>query len=307
LTPGDRRRINRDTLYRDTLYRRRAVPPEPSASIAAPGSLAAAASTTGARFAEVLRDIARGGLAGLLAGILVGGIGGRIVMRLATLVSPASVGSFTENGNAIGTISLEGSLAVLIFGGLGAGIVAGVVWVVVSPWIPGRGAVRVVLTAALAVALGGLFLVSAENTDFLVLSGEAAIIGLLLGLIGLIGATVAWLDSRLERRLPPVAGHDGAVIGYGVVSVLGLLIVPGAIGFYTTANGCGCAAPPVWTAAALLLVGGALLAWWWIRISTGRSTMPAALAWTGRAGVIVAAATGLAHLVPEVAAILAAS
>lgn len=54
---------------------------------------------------EVLRDIARGGIAGAIVGITVGGLGGRAVMRIAAILHPDAVGALTENGNRIGYIT----------------------------------------------------------------------------------------------------------------------------------------------------------------------------------------------------------
>ena len=102
---------------------------------------------------EVLRDIARGGLAGALVGIVVGGLGGRLVMRIAALLHPDAVGALTENGNRIGEITLGGTLSLILFGLISCAM-AGAVWVVVSPWIPGRAGVRALLAAGLAIAIG---------------------------------------------------------------------------------------------------------------------------------------------------------
>ena len=41
---------------------------------------------------EILRDIARGGIAGLAVGIVVGGLGGRVAMRLIALLIPEATG-----------------------------------------------------------------------------------------------------------------------------------------------------------------------------------------------------------------------
>jgi hypothetical protein len=89
------------------------------------------------RTGEVLRDIARGGISGVLAGIVVGGLGGRLVMRIAALLHPDAVGALTENGNRIGDITLGGTLTLVRFGIISCAM-AGAVWVIVSPWIPGR-------------------------------------------------------------------------------------------------------------------------------------------------------------------------
>jgi hypothetical protein len=62
------------------------------------------------RTGEVLRDIARGGIAGALVGIVVGGLGARLAMRLAAILHPDAVGALTENGNRIGDVTMGGTL-----------------------------------------------------------------------------------------------------------------------------------------------------------------------------------------------------
>src|SRR5215213_7874066 len=73
---------------------------------------------------ELLRDIARSGIAGIIVGVFVAGLGGRVVMRIAAILHPRAVGLTTENGEVIGAITLSGTLALLVFGGLGMGLVA---------------------------------------------------------------------------------------------------------------------------------------------------------------------------------------
>ena len=63
-------------------------------------------------------------------------------MRLATILHEDRVGLLTENGEVIGRITLNGTFALMMFGGLGMGLLAGTIWVIVSPWIPGRGLAR---------------------------------------------------------------------------------------------------------------------------------------------------------------------
>ena len=101
----------------------------------------------------IMRDISRGGLTGAIVGLVALGIGGRLVMRLAALLVPEATGLTTENGNRIGDITQDGTMF-LILGGIILGLLAGTVWVVVSPWIPGRGLVRALITMPIAVALG---------------------------------------------------------------------------------------------------------------------------------------------------------
>jgi hypothetical protein len=258
-----------------------------------------------ARLGEVLREIVRGGLAGAIAGVVVGGIGGRIIMRIAALISPDAIGFRTESGAVIGAITAEGTLGVLVFGGLFGGVVAGVIWVVVSPWIPGSGWRRWILAMPLAVALGGFFLTRSDNPDFAVLGPNAPILALLLALVGLIGAAIAWLDELLDRRLPQVATRALApILGFGLVAIIGALFLPLAIAFFTTRQGCGCTLPPELTGWALVTVGVATAAWWALRIVAGRQDPPAALLVAGRVALLAATILGLAHLIPEVTGIL---
>jgi len=118
---------------------------------------------------DVMRDITRGALAGMIAGALVVGPGGRLVMRLAAPVDPDAVGLLTENGNRIGDITIGGTIELLLFGGLLAGLFGSVVWVTVSPWIPGNRWARALLAMPVAVAIFSFRLIEADNPDFRIL------------------------------------------------------------------------------------------------------------------------------------------
>src|SRR3954452_12277734 len=151
----------------------------------------------------IVRDISRGGLTGLIVGVVGGGIGGRIVMRVSALLVPSSSGAFTENGNRIGDITAVGTLGLMLFG-LAVGVFAGAIWVVVSPWIPGRGLPRAVATMPLAVAVGSTVLIVGDNRDFLILDHHPAVVAVLLGLIAVIGLLFPLVDEWLDRRLPVI-------------------------------------------------------------------------------------------------------
>ena len=47
-----------------------------------------AEAVTTTRISVLLRDLARGGMAGAIGGVLIAGVGGRVVMRLAALAVP---------------------------------------------------------------------------------------------------------------------------------------------------------------------------------------------------------------------------
>jgi hypothetical protein len=258
--------------------------------------------STAARLAAILREIARGGLAATIAGGLVGGLGGRLLMRVAALLNPDATGRLTENGEVVGAITLNGTLALIFFGGLLGGMAAGIVWVVVSPWLPGRGRTRWLLAAGVTLALGGSFLVRANNTDFLVLEPDPLLVALLLGLVALIGAATAWFDERLERRLRRPGPNPWPSIGaYGLLVALGALALPiildAYFSFELSPN------PPVWAGRAIAVVGGLTVLAWVLRLVAG-TRPPPALTTAGRIALALALVAGLAHLGPEVARIV---
>ena len=283
----------------------RSVPAATGLDPAVHGARAAAA-------AAIVRDIARGGLAGLLTGAVVGGLGGRIVMRVAALLSPDAIGRLTENGNRIGTISIEGTLAVLMFGGVLSGIVVAIVWVVASPWLPGAGRLRWAIAAVLAAALGASFLTNSHNPDFATLAADPLVVALLIGLVALMGATVAVLDGALDGRLPASGGSvRPALVVYLALAVIGVGFIPFALGFFTSQTGCGCVEPPVISGIALVAVGVVTASSWLIRVASAAagpaSGPPRALRIAGGLALLVAGAAGAVKLVAEVSRILAAA
>lgn len=261
-------------------------------------SLASGAGT--ARLAVLARDLVRAGTAGAIAGVLVAGIGGRLVMRFAALAIPASHGALTDNGNRIGAITLDGSLALivvgLLFGGFGA-----ILWVVVSPWLPGHGIRRALVAMPVTVAIGGNTLIQGENPDFRVLEHSPLVVAMLVGLVAVFGLVLALLDDRLDDRLPAAGtGSSGLSIAYAVLIAGGVLLLPLAIGaFFDARSG----APAL--GLALVANGFATSAWWVLRY--GGATRPGRhLMIAGRAALLSAVVLGSAALEPEVAAALGA-
>lgn len=262
----------------------------------------------GPRLALILRDIARGGVAGALAGLVVGGIGGRLVMRVAAMLNPDATGRLTESGEAIGAITANGTLALLFFGGLLNGLLAGLIWVIASPWIPWSGGRRILAGAFLAVALGAPLLLLTTRGDFVTLDQDLAILVLLVGLVGLVGAGVALADARLDRALPrPTGFRSPSTWVYAAVTLLGLLVVPLAVGFYLSPETCGCANPPRPAGWALIAVGLTTAGGWLVAVATGRTDPPPALRAIGRLSLLAAAGLGTVRLVGELTGILGAA
>ena len=247
---------------------------------------------------EVLRDIARGGIAGIIVGLLVAGLGGRLVMRLATILHEDTVGIFTENGEVIGSITLNGTLALMTFGGLGMGLLAGTIWVIVSPWIPGRGLVRALVTAIAAMALGTPPLVQRTNSDFIVLGYDPMVVVLLVGLVGLVGFSIALVDGALDARLPhPLGGIKISTTVYLIVTLMGvLLIFPLVIAILLDQPEYRA---PIRAGWALAVVGACTLTWWVLRVK-GRSAPPKALRLAGTVSLLVAVVLGVVTSLPHI-------
>lgn len=245
------------------------------------------------RFGPVVRDIARGGLAGALTGALVAGIGGRIVMRLAALIVPSAVGLATSNGNTIGDITIGGTFALIVLGTF-FGLAVGTIWVAISPWIPGRGLRRALLAAPIAVAVGGFGLVDRRNGDFVVLGHDAFVVAILLGLVALIGFTIALVDDRLDGVLPmPV--RPGAALAYSALCAFGALFtVPAVLASFFTGED----ARPL---AGIALLGcGAATVLLWARRAEGSADARPRLLFAGRLSLLALVAFGTIDLVPEV-------
>ena len=247
---------------------------------------------------EILRDITRGGLAGLVVGIVVAGFGGRLVMRLAALLVPTANGAFTENGNRIGEITLVGSIALIIFAGLAATILLAVIWVAISPWLPGRGVVRGLVAMPIAVALAAFGLINASNLDFIVLRHDPAVVATLLALVAVTAPAMAVVDGWLDRRMPHAAAvASPAGIVYTVLAVIGLAL--GSL-LVLQLMGDGESQP---LAVTVLGAGSVTLVWWAQRLD-GHDTPSRGLRIAGRTILVVGTAVGYIALVPELAGAL---
>jgi hypothetical protein len=248
---------------------------------------------------EILREIVRGGFAGLLVGVLLGGVGGRLVMRAAALLVPEAAGLPTENGNAIGAITLGGSLALIVFVGLFVGVIAGSLWVVIAPWMPAATAPRALLSIPIAIALGTFALIDDRNQDFAVLQRDPLVIALLVVLVGLHGPALVAAERWLDGRLPHAKPRDFRLVGaYGMVAILGtfltiILVVPLYLFTDMTVAGIG-----------VFVVGLATL-WSWRGRTRGGGPPGRWLTLVARAGLAEATIAGLVVAVLEISGALA--
>jgi len=246
---------------------------------------------------DVLRDIVRGGLAGLMVGIVVAGIGGRLVMRLAALLVPDADRAFTENGNRIGDITVGGTVTLVVLGLL-FGAIAGSLWVAMRTFLPRGTPARALLSIPIALALGTTFLIDPGNRDFDVLGHDPLVVASLVLLVAAFGPGLVIADAWLDRRLPRPMAQDRRTIGiYTTLLLIGLPIflligVPAYLGPRLLPVGI-----------ALGVVGVATLATWWDRIrgAASASDWPVGAGRLGLAGVVV---MGAIVVVPDVLAVL---
>lgn len=235
---------------------------------------------------EILRDISRGGVAGLIAGVLVGGLGGRLFMRVAALLHPEATGIATQNGNLIGDITLGGSLALIVVVGLFVGISVGPVWVAVRSWIPGTGLGKALWTMPVAVALGSRGLLAVPNPDFRILGHDPTIVVLIVVFTALLGFTVAVIDGWLDGRLPrAVAAGSAPANAYTTLTIVGLaLAAPIILPSFLIGD-------LRWVGLSLVVTGIATLAWWYER-AHGRQQPSRWVRTAGHGGLVAAVIFG---------------
>ena len=246
------------------------------------------------RLALRVRWIAVRGLAGVLSGVIVLGMGGRLVMLASRLLHPDAAGRFTENGNRIGEFTIEGTVALILFGGLFGGLIGGVVWVLVKQWIPNNP----VLVGLGAAAIGGFALIEADNPDFVILNGPAIDLVLLLLLLFLFGVSLQWIDKRLDRRLP----RTGSVVSTTVYTALVLLGAPAVL--LTFATFLSSDQLSVLLTGIFLVIAGIASVVWWVMEMRGAVEPPSALQRVGLLAVAGAVVVGAVQVVGQVVQIL---
>lgn len=247
----------------------------------------------------IVREVAASGIAAVVAGVIAGGVGGRLVMRLAALIDPARIGFRTENGNRIGDITSEGTVALVLFGGLFAGMAAATVWVVVRPWLPERRLPRYSAAAVAAVALTGFTVVEGDNLDFSILEPAVASVVMFVSIVVLAGLLTVWLDRRLVAKWRGARWFTPIAL---LVLLLGGLLAPTAFAAFLSSDFCFCDVPPRPAGLALIVAAAATATTWVLRWrGMGYPRLLRAVGWGATAAAV---AFGLIHLAGQVAAIV---
>lgn len=218
-------------------------------------------------------------------------------MRLSAQIDRSAHGLTTEAEAVVGEFTLAGTISFMVFVGLGGAVIVGLLWSIVSPWLPRHGSSRKVAAFVVGAALGSRLAVDGRNFDFAILGPallQASIFVVLAGLTGVVAVAIEpWMAKRVT------AERTGAKMAYWAIVAAGaVFVVPFSFLFFSEES-CGCLSPP-W------LVGGAIIALglvWIVRLVIGLRH-DAEPRWLGVAGrILVGAATlaGLAHLAGEVA------
>ena len=169
--------------------------------------------------AGLVRPLAGCLAAGIVAGFVVAGLGSRLVMRVLAIVDSEATGTFTENGNQVGDITLGGTLGLVMFVGIPSGVAAGLIVFVVRRWLPARLVWRgLALSIVLLAVLGGT-VIDADNADFRLLEPAGLAIALFGVLFLVAGYPLALLADRWGPGVPRVL-YSGSVTIVG-----GLLLV----------------------------------------------------------------------------------
>jgi hypothetical protein len=112
------------------------------------------------------RHLGTASLAGVLAGIVVGGFLGRVAMRVSGFMSrPELVGVETSNGNRVGDITFEGTLALVVFAGVASGTVGGLLYASAEPWLRSSRGRGLIFGTGVLLALG-YTTIEPSNVDF---------------------------------------------------------------------------------------------------------------------------------------------
>ncbi len=216
--------------------------------------------------AEVVRRyvwwLAVATVAGLGAGLLVAGAGGRLVMRLLAITSPESRGQLTEADEVVGQISLEGTLGLIVFGGLFAGILSSLLYLLIRRWLP-SGRLGGMTFGLLLLLLFSTRIepVRADNIDFILVGPPWLAVLTFSALALLHGLAVVALAGRYSRSLPALSRRPSTLLRYSPVLLLFVLLPVGvlavAVGVVVVIWSRLPALPDAWSAR--VLMGGRVL------------------------------------------------
>jgi hypothetical protein len=163
------------------------------------------------------------------AGLLVGGVGSRAVMRIAAMAAPEARGAVTEAGAVVGDITLGGTLALMVFAGVGSALLGAGAYLLLGPWLPRETVARGLVFGLTLLALMGPAVIDPANADFVILGDRLLNVSMFSALFlafGLVASgTIRFVDARVVPRTPRSPRM------WLLTLVLAVPVVPGILGF----------------------------------------------------------------------------
>ncbi len=212
-------------------------------------------------------------------------------MRVSGALAPDfAQGVSTEAGNRVGEITLGGTLGLVLFIGIAAGITGAVLYAVFRPWLAWAGRFRGVAFGVVLFAVKSATsdVLNPDNPDFFTVGNKPLNVAMIVALFLGYGAMIDWSYRVLDRRLPPAdKNHSSARLLYTVLTVFGL-VAGGfvmSVGLFNR-DVCDCD-PPILASSFVVVAAVGTLLWWatgiWSRLDRAR-TAALILGFVGLAG-----------------------
>lgn len=175
-----------------------------------------------------LRGAAVGVGGGVGAGLLVTGPAMRLIMRLLAVTGGAEAqGRLTEADEVIGDIDVNGTVALLLFGGAMPGLASGVAYVLLRRWLPaGRGGAALFGVLHLLTLATRIDPLRPGNPDFDLVGPGWLSVGTLGLAVVLHGMAVAAFVNRYSRGFPSPSGGLAASVRAVLPLVPALPLLP---------------------------------------------------------------------------------
>lgn len=168
-----------------------------------------------------LRMLGVATVAGIGTGAVVAGLGGRAIMKVIALTAgPDAIGRSTANGNTVGDLTANGTLVLVVFEGIFNGLVGGLLYLGLRPWLVRLGRWRGVAFGLIALALMGHLVFDSRNFDFRIFGATGVNVGLFAALFVLYGLALGPVFDLVERQ----AGRSRLVAG-----ICWLAVLPGVL------------------------------------------------------------------------------
>ena len=205
-------------------------------------------------------------IGGVVAGLLAAGAGGRLAMRLlAVTAGDDAQGRITEADEVVGKITVGGTIGFVVFGGLFAGLVAAVIYLVLRRWLPSGRPGALALAGLLLVTLGAhVEPLRSNNPDFNLVGPDWLAVSAFTALAVLHTFVLFAVMARVSRSLPLFAGTPRVALAYvPLVLLLPTAVIGTAVVVVLMAGAAVSTSPAirrVWANPRLLVAGRTLIA-----------------------------------------------